>query len=61
MNHENFLENQPGEGIFLRYWDLISFFVILLIITKLRFPFLEIPLERDKGRIKKIGSTAQGG
>ena len=49
MNHKNFLENQPGEGIFLRYWDLISLFVILLIITKLRFPFLEIPLERDEG------------
>mgnify|MGYP001159831548 FL=1 len=49
MNHKNFLDNQPGEGIFLRYWDLISLFVILLIITKLRFPFLEIPLERDEG------------
>jgi len=49
MNHKNFLENQPGEGIFLRHWDLISLFVILLTITKLRFPFLEIPLERDEG------------
>ena len=49
MNHKNFLENQPGEGIVLRHWDLISLFVILLIITKLRFPFLEIPLERDEG------------
>ena len=49
MNHKNFLDIQPGEGIFLRHWDLISLFVILLIITKLRFPFLEIPLERDEG------------
>ena len=49
MNHKNFFWNQAGEGIFLRYWDLISLFVILLIITKLRFPFLEIPLERDEG------------
>ena len=45
----NSLDNQPGDKIFLRYWDTLSLFVILLIITKLRFPFLEIPLERDEG------------
>ena len=49
MNYKNFFGNQAGEGIFSRYWDLTSLFVILLIITKLRFPFLEIPLERDEG------------
>ena len=49
MSPINSLDNQPGEEIFLRYWDTLSLFVILLIITKLRFPFLEIPLERDEG------------
>ncbi len=49
MSPINSLDNQPGDKIFLRYWDTLSLFVILLIITKLRFPFLEIPLERDEG------------
>ena len=49
MSSINSLDNQPGDKIFLRYWDTLSLFVILLIITKLRFPFLEIPLERDEG------------
>ena len=49
MSPINSLDKQPGEEIFLRYWDTLSLFVILLIITKLRFPFLEIPLERDEG------------
>jgi len=49
MSPINSLDNQPGDKIFLRYWDILSLFVILLIITKLRFPFLEIPLERDEG------------
>ena len=49
MNPKHSLENQSGENIFFRYWDLFSLFAILLIITKLRFPFLEIPLERDEG------------
>ena len=49
MSSINSLDNQPGDKIFLRYWDILSLFVILLIITKLRFPFLEIPLERDEG------------
>ncbi len=49
MSPINSLDNQPGDKIYLRYWDTLSLFVILLIITKLRFPFLEIPLERDEG------------
>jgi len=49
MSPINSLDNQPGDKIFSRYWDTLSLFVILLIITKLRFPFLEIPLERDEG------------
>ena len=49
MSPINSLDKQPAEEIFLRYWDTLSLFVILLIITKLRFPFLEIPLERDEG------------
>jgi hypothetical protein len=49
MSPINSLDKQPGEEIFLRCWDTLSLFVILLIITKLRFPFLEIPLERDEG------------
>ena len=49
MSPINSLDKQPGDKIFLRYWDTLSLFVILLIITKLRFPFLEIPLERDEG------------
>ena len=49
MSPINSLDKQPGDEIFLRYWDTLSLFVILLIITKLRFPFLEIPLERDEG------------
>ena len=49
MSPINSLDKQPAEKIFLRYWDTLSLFVILLIITKLRFPFLEIPLERDEG------------
>ena len=28
---------------------MISLFAVILIITKLRFPFLEVPLERDEG------------
>ena len=49
MSSINSLDNQSADKIFLRYWDTLSLFVILLIITKLRFPFLEIPLERDEG------------
>ena len=49
MNLINSLDNQSKKNIFFRYWDVISLFAILLIITKLRFPFLEVPLERDEG------------
>ncbi|MBT3515551.1 MAG: hypothetical protein HN474_09580 [Nitrospina sp.] len=45
----NSLENQSGKGIFIKYWDSIALFTILLIIAILRFSFLEVPLERDEG------------
>jgi len=45
----NSLENQPAKNIFVKYWDSISLFAILLIIALLRFSFLEVPLERDEG------------
>ena len=49
MNHKNSFESRPLENNLQRYWDTISVIAILLIITILRFPFLEVPLERDEG------------
>ena len=49
MSHSNRLENHSNINTLLRYWDIICIVSILLVIAKLRFPFLEVPLERDEG------------
>ena len=49
MSHKDWSEKQASENIFMQYWDTICVIAILLIIVILRFPFLEIPLERDEG------------
>jgi 4-amino-4-deoxy-L-arabinose transferase-like glycosyltransferase len=55
------LENQPRKDIFIKYWDSISLFTILLIIALLRFSFLEVPLERDEGAYAYIAQLLLDG
>ena len=57
----NSLENQPRKDIFIKYWDSISLFTILLIIALLRFSFLEVPLERDEGAYAYIAQLLLDG
>ena len=54
-------KNQSQENIFKFYRDIVPLSFILLVITLLRFPFLEIPLERDEGSYAYIAQLILDG
>ena len=54
-------DNISSEKSFQLHKDISPLFFILLIITTLRFPFLEIPLERDEGSYAYIAQLILDG